>query len=177
MKIDIKKFAFQSEKIFESLSEEEEKVFILDKYEKFFFKKGKLIFYEEGIPTGVFFIKSGKAKIFKTGLDTKEQIFYIYKKGDMLGYHALLCNEKYEESCQALEECEVQFNYISIPLQVQYTFGRGKLKYFADAGVKVSLLQNSKGDYASINIPETDSSNISNVEILDLQKSEFVRKA
>lgn len=73
------------------------------------FKKGKLIFYEEGIPTGVFLVKRGRAKIYKTGIYGKDQIFYIYKRGDLFGYHALLANEKYEDSCEALEDCEILF--------------------------------------------------------------------
>ncbi len=54
-------------------------------------------------------MKSGRAKIYKTGLDGKDQIFYIYKAGDLLGYHALLCDEKFEDSCEILEESVVLF--------------------------------------------------------------------
>ena len=81
----------------------------MDATERLIFKKGKLIFYEGGIPTGAFFILSGRAKIYKTGLDGKDQIFYIYNSGDLLGYHALLCNESYEDACEALEDCEILF--------------------------------------------------------------------
>ena len=108
MKINLKKFDFESDKILTSLSEKSRAV-ISEKAERLNFKKGKLIFYENGIPTGAFLIKSGRAKIFKTGLDGKDQIFYVYKKGDLLGYHALLCNESYEDSCEALEDCEIDF--------------------------------------------------------------------
>lgn len=104
----IQTFSFQSDKIINSLSKEEKVVFF-EEAKLLFFKKGQLIFYDEGIPTGVFLLKSGKAKIFKTNLYGKEQIFYIYKKGDLLGYHALLCNENYMDSCQSLEDCEVLF--------------------------------------------------------------------
>jgi len=108
MNIDLKKFGFESDKILSALSEKEKNVF-LEHAEKLHFKKGKLIFYEGGIPTGVFLIVQGKAKIYKTGLDGKDQIFYIYKNGDLLGYHALLCHELYEDSCEALEVCEISF--------------------------------------------------------------------
>ncbi len=108
MKVDVNKFEFQSEKILSSLSEGQKEKF-LDASEKLIFKRGKLIFYEGGIPTGAFFILSGRAKIYKTGLDGKDQIFYIYKSGDLLGYHALLCNENYEDACEALENCEILF--------------------------------------------------------------------
>ncbi|MEP4092759.1 Crp/Fnr family transcriptional regulator [Reichenbachiella sp.] len=108
MKIDLKKFDFESNKILSSLSEKSRSI-ISAKSEHLKFKKGKLIFYEQGIPTGTFLIKKGRAKIFKTGLDGKDQIFYVYKEGDLLGYHALLCNESYEDSCEALEDCEIDF--------------------------------------------------------------------
>lgn len=108
MKVSIEKFDFQSDRILSSLSLEDRQAFF-DAGEQLIFKKGKLIFYEGGIPTGVFLIKAGKAKIYKTGLDGKDQIFYIYKSGDLLGYHALLCNEHYEDSCEALETCDILF--------------------------------------------------------------------
>ena len=108
MKVDLKKFDFESDKILFSLDEKDKKV-VLDNAESLHFKKGKLIFYEGGIPTGVFLLKKGRVKIYKTGLDGKDQIFYIYKKGDLLGYHALLCHEYYEDACEALEPCEISF--------------------------------------------------------------------
>ena len=108
MNVDIKKFDFESDRILSSLSHKERQM-LLDHGDLLTFKKGKLIFYEGGIPTGVFLIESGKAKIYKTGLDGKDQIFYIYKSGDLLGYHALLCNEHYEDSCEALEESKILF--------------------------------------------------------------------
>lgn len=97
-----------SDQILLSLSSAE-KTLVMEQTEELTFKKGKLIFYEEGIPTGVFLMKSGRAKIYKTGLEGKDQIFYIYKAGDLFGYHALLCNEKYEDSCESLEDCKVLF--------------------------------------------------------------------
>lgn len=108
MKIGIEKFDFQSSRILSSLSMMDRELFIQTGH-PLVFKKKKLIFYESGIPTGVFLIQEGRAKIYKTGVDGKDQIFYIYKAGDLLGYHALLCNEQYEDSCEALEECKVLF--------------------------------------------------------------------
>lgn len=108
LKIDIKKFDFESDKILSSLLPAEKELF-LKHTEELLFKKGKLVFYEGGIPTGVFLVESGRAKIYKTGLDGKDQIFYIYKAGDLFGYHALLCDEHYEDSCEALEKCRISF--------------------------------------------------------------------
>ncbi|MEP0985148.1 Crp/Fnr family transcriptional regulator [Ekhidna sp.] len=108
MKVDIKKFDFESNRILSSLSKSEQELFIAHG-DTLIFKRNKLVFYEGGIPTGDFLIENGRAKIYKTGLDGKDQIFYIYKTGDLLGYHALLCNEHYEDSCEALEDCKILF--------------------------------------------------------------------
>lgn len=108
MALNIQQLYFESNKILASLSEDDRRKF-LSYSQQLIFKKGKLIFYEGGIPTGVFLLKTGKAKIYKTGIYGKDQIFYIYKSGDLFGYHALLANEKYEDSCEALEDCEIVF--------------------------------------------------------------------
>lgn len=99
---------FESDKILAALPKEE-RDFFLSHAQILTFKKGKLIFYEQGIPTGIFLVVSGKAKIYKTGIYGKDQIFYIYKAGDLFGYHALMANERYEDACQAIEDCEVLF--------------------------------------------------------------------
>jgi len=108
MEIKIKQLRFESHKILKSLSIADQEIFH-SKAQVINFKKGKLLFYDQGIPTGAFLLKKGKAKIFKTGIYGKDQIFYIYKPGDLFGYHALLADEKYEDSCEALEDCEVLF--------------------------------------------------------------------
>lgn len=105
---EIDNLFFESDKILSSLSPEEHT--LLNSYTRpLNFKEGQLIFYENGVPTGVFIIKKGKVKIFKTGIYGKEQIFYIYKEGDLFGYHALLANEKYEDASQTIEDCEILF--------------------------------------------------------------------
>ncbi len=106
--MNVKKFDFKSDLIFSSLSPSEKEIFLEDA-EPLSFKKNSLLFFDGGIPTGVFILKRGKAKIYKLGLDGKPQIFYIYKENDLMGYHALLCNEKYEDSCEVIEDCELLF--------------------------------------------------------------------
>ncbi|WP_445732101.1 Crp/Fnr family transcriptional regulator [Mariniflexile sp.] len=108
MKNFYSQFDFQSELLFESLTSDEKKL-VYDTMEPLMIKKGSLLFYEEGIPTGIFQIKRGKAKKFKRGFSGTEQIFYIYTTGDVLGYHALFGEERYQDSCEALEDLEVNF--------------------------------------------------------------------
>ena len=136
MKINLTQLHFDSDKILNSLSSDD-KMYFLSFAQRLLFKKGKLIFYEGGVPTGVFLIKRGKAKIYKTGLDEKDQIFYIYKRGDLFGYHALLCDENYEDSCEALEDCEVLFiNKLDFELLL-----------YKIANLKLLLIQNMSHEF------------------------------
>ena len=108
MKNFYSQFDFQSDQLFEALTSDEKKI-VRDSMEPLIIKKGGLLFYEEGVPTGIFQIKKGKAKKFKRGFSGVEQIFYIYTTGDVLGYHALFGEERYQDSCEALEDLEVNF--------------------------------------------------------------------
>lgn len=101
-------FNFQSDLLFEALTINEKKA-VYEAMEPLIIKKGSLLFYENGVPTGVFQIKKGKVKKFKRSFSGAEQIFYIYTAGDVLGYHALFGEERYQDSCEALEDLEVNF--------------------------------------------------------------------
>lgn len=108
MKNFYSQFDFQSELLFEVLTSDEKKL-VYDAMEPLIIKKGSLLFYEDGVPTGIFQIKKGKAKKFKRSFSGSEQIFYIYTPNDVLGYHALFGEERYQDSCEALEDLEVNF--------------------------------------------------------------------
>ncbi len=73
------------------------------------FKKGQVIFSEGGHPLGLFCINDGKVKIEHSGVDGKEQIVRMAKGGDVLGYRALLSNERYNASAVALDDTDVCF--------------------------------------------------------------------
>ena len=53
------------------------------------YKKGQTLFYEGTRPLGIFCINTGKVKVYKISSDGKEQILYLSKPGDYLGYRAL----------------------------------------------------------------------------------------
>lgn len=74
-----------------------------------FYKKGQDIFYEGSYPHGLYCIYSGKVKIYKSGVDGKEQIVRLAKRGHIIGYRALLSHEKYHASATALEDTLVCF--------------------------------------------------------------------
>lgn len=71
------------------------------------YKKGQVIFSENGIPIGLFCINSGKIKLTTTGPDGKEQILRLVKGGDIMGYRALLSGDRYHCNAVALEDCSI----------------------------------------------------------------------
>ncbi|MEP4534631.1 MAG: Crp/Fnr family transcriptional regulator [Cyclobacteriaceae bacterium] len=101
-------FDFKSDFLFNGLTKEEENQ-VKSLFEPINFKKGSQLFYEDGVPTGVFLIENGLTKKFKTVIGEQEQIFYIYSNGDLLGYHALLSKERYQDSCEAVEDTSTNF--------------------------------------------------------------------
>lgn len=82
------------------------------------YKKGQAIFYERNLPQGLFCIFSGKVKIHKLGDDGKEQIVRFAKKGNVLGYRALLSGDNYYASATALEETVVCYFQKNIYFEV-----------------------------------------------------------
>jgi CRP/FNR family transcriptional regulator, polysaccharide utilization system transcription regulator len=71
------------------------------------FKKKELVFSEGNQPNYLYFLSRGKIKTFKAHEYGKEFITTLYKDGDFLGYTALLENQVYTDSAEALEDCEV----------------------------------------------------------------------
>ena len=71
------------------------------------YKKGQVIFSENGLPMGLFCVNSGKIKLSTSGPDGKEQILRLVKGGDILGYRALISNDRYHCNAIALEDCSI----------------------------------------------------------------------
>jgi len=64
-------------------------------YEKssLFYKRGEIIYHEGGRINGFYCIHSGIIKVYKTGIDGKEQIIRFAKRGEIIGYRSILSNE------------------------------------------------------------------------------------
>lgn len=58
---------------------------------------------------GLFCISTGIIKVYKTSSNGKEQIIRLAKKGDFLGYTALLSEEQYSSSASVIEDAKVCF--------------------------------------------------------------------
>ena len=72
-------------------------------------KKNQIIFLEGTRPLGVYSITSGRIKIYKTGVEGKDQIIQILKSGDLMGYRAMLSEEQYPVSAETLEDTALCF--------------------------------------------------------------------
>ena len=72
------------------------------------YKKKDLIFREGEHPRWLYFVESGKVKIFKTSDDGRELIVKVAKAGDFLGFLALFKEDAYPESAAALEDCSIK---------------------------------------------------------------------
>ncbi len=78
-----------------------------DEREVYDYRKKQMVYTEGQRPKAVYYIKSGKIKIFKTNEDSKELITGIYSKGDFFGYTYILEEINYKENAEVLEEAEL----------------------------------------------------------------------
>lgn len=108
MSLDIDKYHLKSNSFFEFLSNDEI-AFVKTHLRRIEFKKKQLLFREDSFSKGVYIIKKGKVKIYKTNPDGRESIVYIYKKGDYFGYRPLLANDPHPVSAGAIDNVVVSF--------------------------------------------------------------------
>lgn len=73
------------------------------------YRKGQVIFHEGAYPFGVYCVNDGKIKLSHSGDDGREQIVRLIKAGDIMGYKALLSNERYTATAMALEDSSICF--------------------------------------------------------------------
>src|SRR5258708_29557360 len=104
----IDKWDFKSQSILADLPEEDMAVLTAHQTTHVY-NKGEVIFREGAYPSGIFFIISGMTKKFKADKEGKEQIIYVANPGELIGYHAILEEDRYPDSAAALEESKVGF--------------------------------------------------------------------
>lgn len=73
------------------------------------YKKGQTIFYEGNKPYGVYCVKSGKVKLYKTTAEGKEFIVKLTSGGALLGYRYFFTDEMYGASAEVIEDTTVCF--------------------------------------------------------------------
>lgn len=110
------------------------------------YKKGQILFFEGNRPLGVFCINRGTVKLYKTGIDGKEQIVRFAQTGDMLGYRALIAEEAYSVTAEALEStvaCFIPKHEFQEILNTQPNFTKALMKSLStELGVSQEHLLN-----------------------------------
>jgi CRP/FNR family transcriptional regulator, polysaccharide utilization system transcription regulator len=102
------KCAFESNSVFKYLTRDETERL---NYEKDFrpYKRGEILYHEGNRISGFYCINSGIIKVFKTGIDGKEQIIRFARKGEIIAYRSVLSNEAACTSAKVIEDCQVCF--------------------------------------------------------------------
>ncbi|HEY8936826.1 MAG TPA: Crp/Fnr family transcriptional regulator [Cyclobacteriaceae bacterium] len=146
-------FRLKTDQIFEGLTTEEMEA-LVGSGVTHLFKRGEIIFRDGGIPTGIFYIKTGRVKKYKATVKGGEQIFYICGEGELLGYHALLSEGYYPDSAATIEDSEITFipkdNFLSV-LRNSTALSNGLLKAL---GHEFSLFINSITNLATKSVRE-----------------------
>ncbi|MFL5748019.1 MAG: Crp/Fnr family transcriptional regulator [Niastella sp.] len=107
-KFPIDKWDFKSESVLMDLPAEDFELLTANKTEQLY-SKGEIIFREAAYPSGIFYIVEGKVKKYKVDKDGREQIIYVANQGEILGYHAILSEDRYPDSAAALEKSRIAF--------------------------------------------------------------------
>jgi CRP-like cAMP-binding protein len=104
----IDKWNFKSESILADLPAEDFEV-LMSNSSKHTYKKAEVIFREGAYPSGIFYINNGKVKKYKADNDGREQIIYVANTGELIGYHAILSEDRYPDAAAALEDSIITF--------------------------------------------------------------------
>lgn len=73
------------------------------------YKKKQIVFYEGNPVVGVYCVRSGNIKLFKTSSAGKQQIVRIAQKGDVLGHSALFTEAPHAVTAEILDDSEICF--------------------------------------------------------------------
>jgi CRP/FNR family transcriptional regulator, polysaccharide utilization system transcription regulator len=98
----------KSNNIFRNLTAEEHEILALDKNIEPH-KKGSVIYHEGNRISGCYCVSNGIIKIYKTGIDGKEQIITFAKAGDLIGFRSVLSGELACTTAKVIEDAHLCF--------------------------------------------------------------------
>ena len=90
--------------VFKDLSEDEINKLSFDKGCDVY-KRGTVLYNEGSRMTGCYCVNDGILKLYKTGVEGKEQIIRFAKRGDIIGYRSVLSGETACTTAKVLEDC------------------------------------------------------------------------
>jgi len=89
------------------------------------YKKGSVVYREGSRLTGFYCITKGILKIYKTGIDGKEQIIRFVKKGDIVAFRSLLSQELACTTAKVIDDavlCHIPYPTLLFLLQNNWKF-------------------------------------------------------
>jgi CRP/FNR family transcriptional regulator, polysaccharide utilization system transcription regulator len=89
------------------------------------YKKGSVVYREGSRLTGFYCITKGILKIYKTGIDGKEQIIRFVKKGDIIAFRSLLSQELACTTAKVIDDavlCHIPYHTLLFLLQNNWKF-------------------------------------------------------
>lgn len=94
--------------LFRHLTQEEMELVDFEK-ECNYYKRGEILYHEGRRMTGFYCVLNGIVKIYKTGIDGKEQIISFAQKENILGYRSVLSNENACTTSKVIEDAILCF--------------------------------------------------------------------
>ncbi|MFV0266136.1 MAG: Crp/Fnr family transcriptional regulator [Draconibacterium sp.] len=95
------------------------------------YKKGTIIYREGSRLTGFFCVTRGIIKVYKTGIDGKEQIIRFAKKGEIIAYRSLLSQELACTTAKVIDEaalCHIPYQTLLYLIQSNWQFSHHMLQ-------------------------------------------------
>jgi CRP-like cAMP-binding protein len=102
------KCSMETNSVFRHLTKDESEKLNFDKDFRHY-KRGDVLYHQGNRINGFYCINKGIIKVFKTGIDGKEQIIRFAKSGDIIAYRSVLSNEPACTSATVIEDCQVCF--------------------------------------------------------------------
>jgi CRP-like cAMP-binding protein len=147
------KWDFKSSSVLKDLPKRELDMLFANTSEHLY-AKGQVVFREGVYPSGIYFIEDGKVKKYKVDKDGREQIIYVANTGELVGYHALLAEERYPDSASTLEGSRIVLipkeNFLNV-LNVSEVLSRRLLKTLSH---EFSVFANSLALFAQRSVRE-----------------------
>ncbi len=69
----------------------------------------QILFYEGNQPHGIFCVKQGKIKIYKSDSNGNQQIVRLAGPGDLVGFRSLLAKQPYTATAETIENARICF--------------------------------------------------------------------
>lgn len=96
-----------------------------------YYKKGTIVYREGSRLTGFYCVTKGIVKVFKTGIDGKEQIIRFAKKGEIIAYRSLLSQELACTTAKIIDEavlCHIPYQTLLFLIQSNWQFSHHMLQ-------------------------------------------------